>query len=279
MKNKSIGHLVPKVLQDSAGSASKRLSDHFPRLTHAEKAKTLISRIKTGILSSLSVDGAFPFGSIVNFALDDDAGDIFFFVSTLAEHTANLEKDSKASLFVSEDHVDASGDKLAVARATLVGNISRVEKTPNLISTFKIRHPNANYVLFDDFFAYKFTNLLRVRYIAGFGEMSWVGGNDFLLAKVDPVSQDVNVTLNAIKHMNEDHSDANLLLVNNFATLPHPATSSTLLSIDKYGMDFFIQTKDGKRLTRVPFTTPLINAKQAKDAIIALTKKAKLSKI
>jgi putative heme iron utilization protein len=155
--------------------------------------------------------------------------------------------------------------------------MERVEKSKAMIQAFKERHPTAAYVLFEDFVAYKFRPVDRVRFIAGFGEMSWVRGAAFDEAKPDPVASDATATKNAISHMNSDHADANVLMVNAFAKpkLPEPAISATLLSVDRYGMDLLAISNDGKRLARVPFEKILSSSKEVKEAIISLTKAAK----
>lgn len=156
--------------------------------------------------------------------------------------------------------------------------MERVDKTKELIDAFRMRHPGGNYVLFDDFFAFKFRPVDRVRFIAGFGEMSWVTGSAFDKAKADVVLSDFEATKNAISHMNSDHADANLLIVNKFAqpALPQPAISCTMLSIDSLGLDMLAISSDGKRIARVPFPSQLSSADQVKDAVIALTKSARL---
>jgi len=165
-----------------------------------------------------------------------------------------------------------------VQRGTIVGKMEKVEKTKDIIDSFRARHPAGTYVLFDDFYAFKFRPVDRVRFIAGFGEMSWVKGKDFEEAKPDPVLSDVAKTKNAISHMNSDHADANLLIVNKFAQprLPQPAQTCTILSIDSLGMDMLAISKDGRRLARVPFPKALSSASEVKDAIIGLTKAARL---
>jgi putative heme iron utilization protein len=275
-ENRRKGHEVPTTLQQRQGSAAfLDLSPEVPRLTHAERAKTLVFRQKSGLLSTLAHEDGSPFGSIVNLGVDSK-GDVFFVASKLAEHTANLEKDPRASLLVSEEQ--GEGDKLAVQRVTVVGKLQRVEKTKELTEAFRARHPTAAYVLFDDFFAYKFTSVDRVRFIAGFGEMSWVRGPSFEAAKPDPVSADAASIKNAVAHMNADHADANLLMVNKFAKppLPQQATSCSMLSIDRLGIDFLALTPDGRRMARVPFPKSLESSKEVKDAIISLTRSAKV---
>ena len=97
------------MLQERQGSASfatvEPESERAPRLTHAERAKTLLHRQKTGFLATVAHEDNTPFGSIVNFAFDSTTDDVFFIASKLEEHTANLEKDPRASLLVSEEQV------------------------------------------------------------------------------------------------------------------------------------------------------------------------------
>ena len=163
-------------------------------------------------------------------------------------------------------------------RVTVVGKMERVEKTKELVEAFKARHPTAAYVMFDDFFVYKFRPVDRVRFIAGFGEMSWVRGKSYEEAKPDPVSADAAAIRNAVNHMNADHADANLLIVNRFAkpALPQPAISCSMLSIDRLGLDMLAISSDGKRMARVPFPEPLSSSSEVKQAIISLTKAARV---
>lgn len=276
---KSVGHVVPKALQESQRSASVRLVNDPARpaplrLSHAEKTRTLLKRQKSGVLSTSSVDGQFPFGSIVNYALDANE-DVFFFASALAEHTKNLEANGKASLFVSEELGDKEGDQLAVSRATVVGQVCKVSKTQQLIDLFQVRHPKAQYVRFEDFSVYQFQPVAKVRYIAGFGEMSWVSGDAFALARSDEV---LLGSAHAVKHMNQDHAAENCNLVNAFANPPLPTkcTLASMLQIDRFGMDFLAVTPEGRTLARVGFPAPLQSAAQVKDAVVALSKQAKL---
>ncbi|KAH9249692.1 hypothetical protein BASA81_012488 [Batrachochytrium salamandrivorans] len=183
-------HDVPEELKPEFDASRVRVADYkLHRLTHAEKTRTLLAKNKTGVLSTLLADEeeATPFGSIINYALDANET-VFFFGSKLAEHSTNLNKNSRAALFVYEEKEGKDGDQLAVARATLVGKLVKVEKTKELIDTFQLKHPSANYVLYDDFSVYMFTELSRVRYIAGFGEMSWVDENEIASARSDPVA-------------------------------------------------------------------------------------------
>ena len=274
-ESRRIGHQVPEFLQERRGSASFAIDADSPRLSHAERAKTLIYRKEMGVLSTLTHEDGSPFGSIINYAFDS-RGELFFIASKLAEHTANLEKDPRASLLVTEEK--GEGDQLAVSRVTVLGKLHRVEKTPDLVTSFKKKHRTAAYVMFDDFYAFKFQQVSRVRYIAGFGEMSWVKGSAYDEASPDPVSGDIEKIPKAIEHMNMDHSDANVNIVNRFAKppLPKPAIKSTLLSVDRFGLDFLAETKEGKRLARVPFAKPLNSSEELKSMLQSMSKDSRL---
>ena len=49
-------------------------------------------------------------------------------------------------------------------------------------------------------------NIERVRYIAGFGKICWIEGDEFIQAVSD--SEIEKVKHSAVEHMNEDHEDA-----------------------------------------------------------------------
>lgn len=110
-ENRRKGHEVPTVLQDRQGSASYATDSKVARLSHAERAKTLLVRQKTGFLATLAHQDNTPFGSIVNFATDPQTGEVFFIASKLAEHTANLEKNPQASLLVTEEQVSVCNEE------------------------------------------------------------------------------------------------------------------------------------------------------------------------
>ena len=74
---------------------------HIPTPTHAERARTLVARISTGTLCTLALEPAgYPYGSFVTVAFEN--GNPVFLTSRLAEHTKNLERNSRASLLVAE---------------------------------------------------------------------------------------------------------------------------------------------------------------------------------
>src|SRR5436190_1204412 len=96
----------------------------IPEPTFAERARTLAYLGLTGALATLSRrHPGHPFASVMPYALDD-AGAPLFLISTMAMHTQNLEADARASLLITQP--GWSGDPLAAARLTLMGEARRV---------------------------------------------------------------------------------------------------------------------------------------------------------
>ena len=106
-----------------SGDTPEPLYDvNVPTPTHAELARTLVARLTTGTLCTLAAEPAgYPYGSFVTVAFDDGAP--VFLVSTMAEHTRNLQHDPRASLLVAEG---GSADPLANGRVTLLVHRPRV---------------------------------------------------------------------------------------------------------------------------------------------------------
>src|SRR3954471_13092092 len=94
--------------------------------SHAERVRTLVHGERRGALSTLTSDPAgYPFGSVVSFGLADD-GDPLFFVSLMAEHTQNAQRDPRGSLLVTEP-VPEGADPLAGSRVTLLGLLAPID--------------------------------------------------------------------------------------------------------------------------------------------------------
>ena len=96
------GHSVPASMK-SGRSATTYYDNGATRLSHAEKARSLMASLskKTGTLSTNHHIHQYPYGSVINFTTLHD-GRIMTFVSKLAEHSANIAKDPRASLLVSQ---------------------------------------------------------------------------------------------------------------------------------------------------------------------------------
>ena len=278
------GHKVPAYLSKIRGSAVVFMENGARRPSHAEKAKSLAARSGSAFLATMHQELRHPYGSVVNVALDR-AGRPFTFLSRMAEHTANLRAEPRCSVLVSEVQGGGGGaDQLATARLTMVGTMREVlprdgggdedggeKEGGEYQRRFLLAHPGAFYVEFEDFLCFRL-EISAVRFIGGFGEMSWVTPAAFLAAEADAVA---NGSAGAVAHMNADHADAVLLMARTFGGVGG-ARSATILALDKYGFDVLAEMTDGKRRTRVSFDPPLESAGDSiRQRVVSMTEEAR----
>ncbi len=153
-------------------------------VSHARSCRDLCARARTAALGTIARDVPdHPFVTLVSVAFDA-SGRALMLLSRLAEHMANLEACSHASLLVSEDPPGGGVDPLALGRATLVGSCRRVPEAEvdKCRQSFLAKHPEArSYAGFSDFGFFRLQPE-HVRYVGGFGRMSWVTAADYASA-------------------------------------------------------------------------------------------------
>ena len=253
----------------SSGAAAEPLYDvNVPTPTHAERARTLVSQISTGTLCTLAIEPAgYPYGSFVTVAFEN--GNPVFLISALAEHTKNLEQDPRASLLVAET---GSADPLANGRVTMLGPCTRVEGDGGSArAAFLAAHPNSRY--YADFRDFRFwmLHVESVRYIGGYGRMSWIGKDEWQTAESDPLGPSA---AGVIAHMNADHADALVLYCKAFSKATE-ITSATMTGIDRYGFEMSAKTSEGPRPVRLAFATQISTPEDARAVLIAMLKDAR----
>ncbi|MEL6344296.1 MAG: DUF2470 domain-containing protein [Myxococcota bacterium] len=250
-----------------SGRRQRLLYDpNIPTPTHAERARTLSAAVGHATLSTLTAQPAgHPYGSLVLFALHEGAP--VFLISTLAEHTQNLQSDPRCSLLIAE-----GGDNpLAMGRVTLVGQAERLPDPIAARETFLSRHPSASfYADFGDFSFWQMS-VASARYIGGFGRMSWVEGEQWIAASPDPIAPGAE---GIISHMNEDHVDAMQLMVAAFSEAGM-VDDVTMTGVDRYGFEMSAVTADGPRPIRVAFDEPVSTSMSVRKAMVALVKRAR----
>lgn len=149
-------------------------------MSHAELCRALAARSKTATLATMTKDG-YPFGTLVAIAFDGD-GRPLLLLSSLAEHTQNLAACDRASVMVHEPIAD---EALAVARMTIVGRCARVPdaEAEGARAAYLAAQPSAaQYASFKDFALYRLEPA-SVRYVGGFGKMSWVDAAEYRSAR------------------------------------------------------------------------------------------------
>lgn len=252
-------------------SADERAASAVAAPTHAERCRTLVQQARSGTLSTIALEPAgFPYGSLVTVAFDA-GGRPLFLLSTLAEHTRNLLARGDASLLVTEP---LSHDQpLAVGRVTILGPCAAVgaDEKAAVRETFLAQQPSASYYVdFSDFAFYRLEPT-ALRYVGGFGRMSWVTADDYRVAEPDPLAASARGVL---EHMNDDHADAVLAYAKVLANVAD-ATSATMTAVDRYGFELAAVTPNGPRAARLAFDEPVATSDEVRRAMIALVKRAR----
>jgi heme iron utilization protein len=227
----------------------------------AEARRFLRSR-RHGVLSTLSRrhDG-YPFGSVVPFVLDHEARPVIF-ISRLAEHTRNIEADSRVSLLVS----DPGDDVQAGARLTLVGEAGRAGGD---IEAMRARylgyHPAAEQLMTLGDFAFYVIKPRALRFIGGFGHIHWVSA----AAYQPPANLLGEHEADILAHMNTGHAQ-NLL---DYCRHYHGRTpgEARMTGVDCDGFDV---RADGT-LLRFEFEHPVTDAASVREAFATMARRAR----
>lgn len=239
-----------------------------PEPSHAERVKTLLVTERVGSLATQSAKHAgFPFASVMPFALIDDAAPLFL-ISAMAIHTQNVLADPRASLLVMQSGADS--DPLGSPRATLLGNVTRIESSDAIRNAYLERHPTARYWIdFSDFSFFRL-DVSELYFVGGFGVMGWVDAVDYRAAEPDPL---VDSAAAILEHMNADHGDALRLIAKRFASLD--AEEATMVSCDRLGFVIRARTAAGMKGARIAFPEPVRNRDDARRALVAMTREAR----
>lgn len=228
---------------------------------NASEARHFIRSQHSGVLSTLSQRVAgFPFGSVAPFVLDH-AGRPVILISTLAEHTKNIDADPRVSLIVQP----YSPDMQVAGRATLLGRAERIADKSTLGPRYLRYHPQAEgYFAMHDFHFYRIEPV-RLRWIGGFGKIHWVEPADYLVPESPLAGQEADI----LAHMNADHGD------NLRAYCRHvhgvETAGAEMIGIDPDGFDL----RAGERLLRFAFPARVDDALAARQALVALAQAAR----
>ena len=244
-----------------------------PAPTHAERCRTLVGAARSATLCTLARDPAgYPYGSLVTLAVDA-SGRPLLLLSTLAEHTQNLVDHAEASLLVSEP-LGQHAQPLALGRVTLLGPCGRIpegDERDEARRVFLTAQPDAAYYVDFRDFAFHRLEPVALRYVGGFGRMSWVSADDYRVAKPDPLAADA---LGILKHMNGDHADALVAYATKLSCIPD-VSAATMTAVDRYGFEMAVTTPSGPRATRIGFDEPADTTDAVRRAMVALVKRAR----
>jgi len=233
-----------------------------PEKNNGDAARCFVRGQHSGVLSTISrrVDG-FPFGSVAPFILDHTGSPVIL-ISTLAEHTRNIDADPRVSLIVQP----YSPDMQVAGRVTLLGRAQRLDEKSELGPRYLRFHPQAeSYFAMHDFSFYRI-DPVRIRYIGGFGRIHWVEPEQYLLPASALADQEEDI----LAHMNSDHAE-NLRA---YCRYVHQLDDSDarMIGIDPDGFDLRVV----EQVLRFEFAQPIADAQQARQALVALAQEARL---
>ena len=272
MAQRPTGHQVPT--GDEGGAAASTPSGGLapPEPSHAERCRTLVAGATRGALSTIAADPpGFPYGSVASYGLDD-RGNPVLFVSLMAEHTQNAMRDPRASLLVTEPVPDGA-DPLASGRVTLIGVLSPVtdDDRPTARDRYLAANPtSAYYIDFGDFTFYRL-DVQSIRYVGGYGRMSWVDPALYAEAEPDPLA---GIAAGIIEHMNADHAEAQVLFCQHLLGRPD-TTAATMSGVDRYGCEMIAVGPSGRAAVRLGFPHEVTTGTQVRQVMVAMVNNAR----
>ena len=242
----------------------------------AAEARQFLRSTRSGVLSSFSAKfSGYPFGSVMPFVLDHNCQPIVL-ISSIAEHTKNIIANPKVSLLVFQsNNLKSAEDLHANGRLTLIGEAVQIDKDDaDLMARYCRYFPESTgYLAMHDFQFYRI-NIHQARYIAGFGKMGWLAGDEFVdLKKAEKTVTIAQLETSMIEHMNADHADSLLAYCQHF----HNAKPSrvSLIGVDSDGFDIEAIINDDIKVLRFTFETPIFDANSARMAFVELSKAAR----
>lgn len=233
----------------------------------AERGRTLASLSRVGYLSTHSKKFAgYPFGSVMPYALDEQGRPVVF-VSNMAMHTQNMQKDSRVSLLITQEQV--SGDPLGAARLTLIGSMS-VVRGEEVKELYLARHENARFWQDYSDFAFYRMDVAGVYFVGGFGVMGWVPADEYRQALPDPLAE---AAPGIIQHMNEDHADALLLLARK--VLGETVDEARMTAIDRLGFQVRLRSGDRVHGGRIALLREARSTSEVRSVLVEMVRQAR----
>src|SRR6266446_7791778 len=144
-------------------------------------ARRLLLQESFGVLSTISLDvPGYPFGSITPYCADEQCRPIIY-ISHIAQHTKNIRADPRLSLTIVEGNLE-SDDVQARGRVTCLANAKPIDDGEAAVRDRYFRYfPSARQYEGTHDFAFFRLELVRIRFIGGFGQIYWVDPAEFMV--------------------------------------------------------------------------------------------------
>ncbi len=229
-------------------------------------ARLMVRKADVGVVSTISQNlRGYPFGSVTPF-MTDSQGKVYFYISDIAQHAKNLHKDSKLSLTIYNQA--ENGDQNETGRVTIVGDAKPVAESEQatMLAKYVARFPSAqSYMKAHDFKMWQM-DVVRVRYIGGFGKIFWLEQEEWNQSKEPWEAQ---VETGVIEHMNEDHRDAMSIILHDMYGVNDDSPEMTGLLVD--GCYF----NSNQKSYFIPFANETTSSQDIRKELVALTHKAR----
>jgi heme iron utilization protein len=252
------------------GFMPNRLPENAPAPDFDPKsvAKGLLRATRAASLATIDRNTGHPFASLVNVATAADGAPLIL-VSRLSTHTANLEKDGRASVLLAST---GKGDPLAYPRLTLLGIFTQLSRgrpdEARARRRFLARHPKSElYAGFADFSFWRL-GVVSAHLNGGFARAADLQAAE-VMTDISGAEGLIEAEDGAIAHMNEDHADA----VRLYATRLLGAEDGKwrLTGLDPDGLDLAL----GDATLRLPFPERVITAQALRKMLVDLAAKAR----
>ena len=139
-----------------------------------------------------------------------------------------------------------------------------------MLTRYRAQVPNADaYLKTHDFSFWLMDDIVKIRYIAGFGRICWIEGDEYLSNEIHPTFE--SSKFESIEHMNEDHVDAMVDIYDGY----HGKTSSSVIMTYLDSRGVFLQCQDSNHSFYVPFGKTIAED-ELRVAIIRLVKQARV---
>jgi len=262
------------------------------RLNVNEKAKTVTSVCTSGTLCTTSIsegiDGA-PFGSFVDYVLDDDGNPVFL-MNEMSMHTINIRENSNepggqsmVTLFAQLGQQNAFSEGQDVSRCSLTGTVEMIpaddEEMDAIRMRYSIAHAYADQVMDSPKFAFYRLTPSKIYFVGGFGVLAkWVEPEDYKDASPDILAQEAS---NIVSRLNRDHSDDLSLTATHLLGVDTEIEKIRVTNVDRLGMDIRVTSQKGARRNklitdefRVGFRIPVISVEDAKSEVLKVFQEA-----
>lgn len=258
------------------------------RLSVEEKAKTVISVCTSGTLCTTSTSEGIagsPFGSFVDYVLDDDGNPILL-MNEMSMHTMNIVNDPEGmvSLFTQLDgsNPNKKGNGQDVSRCSITGTVEKInadeaEDMDTIRMRYSITHAYADQVMDSPKFAFYRIKPAKVYFVGGFGVLAkWVPVEEYKEAAADILSKEA---ADIVSRLNRDNSNDLSLTATHLLGCGLDIERVRVTSVDRLGMDIRVTTMGRRKKLntdefRIGFRIPVISVEDAKSEILKVFQEA-----